>query len=180
MTKSRKGSSASSSTPSLAHLPGNQDSLQQLTTLFPHLESNVLAAILASTDNNLNEAVEMVLAQSNDLPTPGASSGPTITSTMASPISPSSSPLPPCPECPVCLNSLKGCRIYQCKQGHSLCHQCKNNPQVCKLLLLIRIYSSHLDKTAMNKVRCCPSCRGKLTGRATNMEHLLASIYGNS
>ena len=131
VTKSRKGSSASSSTPSLALLPGNQDSLQQLTTLFPHLESNVLAAILASTDNNLNEAVEMVLAQSNDLPTPGASSGPTITSTMAPPISPSSSPLPPCPECPVCLNSLKGCRIYQCKQGHSLCHQCKNNPQVC-------------------------------------------------
>lgn len=159
VTKSRKGSSASSSsTPSLAHLPGNQDSLQQLTTLFPHLESNVLAAILASTDNSLNEAVEMVLAQSNDLPTPGASSGPTITSTMAPPISPSSSPLPPCPECPVCLNSLKGCRIYQCKQGHSLCHQCKTNPQV----------------------RCCPSCRGKLTGRATNMEHLLASIYGNS
>jgi len=158
VTKSRKGSSASSSNPSLAHLPGNQDSLQQLTTLFPHLERNVLAAILASTGNNLNEAVEMVLAQSSDLPTPGVSSGPTITPTLAPLLSPSSSPLPPCPECPVCLSSLKGCRIYQCKEGHSLCHQCKNNPQV----------------------RCCPTCRGKLTGRATNMEHLLASIYGNS
>ena len=29
------------------------------------------------------------------------------------------------------------------------------------------------------QVRCCPTCRGKLTGRATNMEQLLASIYGN-
>jgi len=155
-TKSRKGSSASTSA---AHLSGNQESLQQLTSLFPHLESNVLAAILFSTDNSLNEAVEVVLAQSSDLPTPGASVGPTIT-TLAPLLSPSSSssPLPPCPECPVCLSSLKGCRIYQCKQGHSLCHQCKNNPQV----------------------RCCPTCRGKLTGRATNMEHLLASIYGNS
>jgi len=165
-TKSRKGSSAS-----FAHLAtGKQEPSQQLTsdqtlfqltTLFPHLESSVLAAILASTDNGLNEAVEVVLAQSNDMPTPGISSGPTIT-TMAPLLSPSSSssssPLPPCPECPVCLSSLKGCRIYQCKQGHSLCHQCKNNPQV----------------------RCCPTCRGKLTGRATNMEHLLASIYGNS
>jgi len=160
VTKSRKGSSASA--PSVAHLSGKEDSLQQLTTLFPHLESNVLAAILASTDNSLNQAVEIVLAQSNDLPTPVAvSSGPTSTSTSLAPplISPSSSsPLPPCPECPVCINSLKGRRIYQCQQGHSLCHQCKNNPQV----------------------RCCPTCRGKLTGRATNMEQLLASIYGNS
>jgi len=163
-TKSRKGSSTS-----VAHLStGKQDPLEhltsdqtlfQLTTLFPHLESTVLAAILASTGNSLNEAVEVVLAQSNDLPTPGGSSGPTIT-TMVPLLSPSSSssyPLPPCPECPVCLSSLKGTRIYQCKQGHSLCHQCKNKPEV----------------------RSCPTCRGKLTGRATNMEHLLASIYGN-
>jgi len=155
-TKSRKGSSSNS----VAHLSGKQDSLKQLTSLFPHLDSNVLAAILASTDNSLNEAVEVVLAQSNDLPTPGTSSGPTITTLapLLSPSSSSTSPLPPCPECPVCLSSLKDTRIYQCKQGHSLCHQCKNNPQV----------------------RCCPTCRGKLTGRATNMEHLLASIYGNS
>ena len=133
-TKSRKGSSASSGT---SHVSGNQvidltvDSpLQQLSALFPHLETHALSAVLASTNNSLAEAVEVVLAQSTDLPTPGSSSGPTTTS-MPSLLSPSSSsPLPPCPECPVCLSSLRGCRIYQCKEGHSLCHQCKNNPQV--------------------------------------------------
>ena len=133
-TKSRKGSSASSGT---SHDSGNQvidltvDSpLQQLNALFPHLETHALSAVLASTNNSLAEAVEVVLAQSTDLPTPGSSSGPTTTS-MPPLLSPaSSSPLPPCPECPVCLSSLRGCRIYQCKEGHSLCHQCKNNPQV--------------------------------------------------
>jgi len=151
-TKNRKSSSTTSS----AHAPSDHHNMHQLSTLFPNLDSNILASALVVTNGNLDEAVEEILAQSTDLPTPGATSKPAkLTTSILTPSS--SSPLPPCPECPVCLSSLKGCRIYQCQQGHSLCHQCKNNSQV----------------------RCCPTCRGKLTGRATNMEQLLASIYGN-
>jgi len=150
-TKNRKSSSTTSS----AHVPSDHHSMHQLSTLFPNLDSNILASALVATNGNLDEAVEEILAQSTDLPTPGATSKPAkLTTSLLTPSS--SSPLPPCPECPVCLSSLKGCRIYQCQQGHSLCHQCKNNSQV----------------------RCCPTCRGKLTGRATNMEQLLVSIYG--
>jgi len=150
-TKNRK----SSSTTPTAHVPSDHHSMHQLSTLFPNLDSNILASALVATNGNLDEAVEEILAQPTELPTPGAASKPPKLTTSF--LTPSSSPLPPCPECPVCLSSLKGCRIYQCQQGHSLCHQCKNNSQV----------------------RCCPTCRGKLTGRATNMEQLLASIYGN-
>jgi len=151
-TKNRK----SSSTTPTAHVPSDHHSMHQLSTLFPNLDSNILASALVATNGNLDEAVEEILAQSTELPTPHAAlKPPKLTTSLLTPSS--SSPLPPCPECPVCLSSLKGCRIYQCQQGHSLCHQCKNNSQV----------------------RCCPTCRGKLTGRATNMEQLLASIYGN-
>jgi len=150
-TKNRK----SSSTTPTAHVPSDHHSMHQLSTLFPNLDSNILASALVATNGNLDEAVEEILAQPTELPTPGAASKPPKLTTSF--LTTSSSPLPPCPECPVCLSSLKGCRIYQCQQGHSLCHQCKNNSQV----------------------RCCPTCRGKLTGRATNMEQLLASIYGN-
>jgi len=81
-------------------------------------------------------------------------------STPVSPMSPvfqpaPLSPIPPCPECPVCFSSLAGSRIFQCAQGHSLCGDCNKNPQV----------------------KNCPTCRGKLVGRATNMEQLLDSIY---
>ena len=166
-TKNRKSSSTTSS----AHVPSDHHSMHQLSTLFPNLDSNILASALVATNGNLDEAVEEILAQSTDLPTPGATSKPPkLTTSLLTPSS--SSPLPPCPECPVCLSSLKGCRIYQCQQGHSLCHQCKNNSQVTKRKTLNP--GEHLMQ-----VRCCPTCRGKLTGRATNMEQLLASIYGN-
>ena len=126
-TKNRKSSSTSSS----AHVPSDHHSMHQLSTLFPNLDSNILASALVASNGNLDEAVEEILAQSTDLPTPGATSKPAkLTTSLLTPSS--SSPLPPCPECPVCLSSLKGCRIYQCQQGHSLCHQCKNNSQVTK------------------------------------------------
>ena len=126
-TKNRKSSSTTSS----AHVPSDHHSMHQLSTLFPNLDSNILASALVATNGNLDEAVEEILAQSTDLPTPGATSKPAkLTTSLVTPSS--SSPLPPCPECPVCLSSLKGCRIYQCQQGHSLCHQCKNNSQVSK------------------------------------------------
>ena len=164
-TKNRKSSSTTSS----AHVPSDHHSMHQLSTLFPNLDSNILASALVATNGNLDEAVEEILAQSTDLPTP-TSKPPKLTTSILTPSS--SSPLPPCPECPVCLSSLKGCRIYQCQQGHSLCHQCKNNSQVTKR------QTFNLVEHFM-QVRCCPTCRGKLTGRATNMEQLLASIYGN-
>ena len=165
-TKNRKSSTTSS-----AHAPSDHHNMHQLSTLFPNLDSNILASALVATNGNLDEAVEEILAQSTDLPTPGATSKPAkLTTSILTPSS--SSPLPPCPECPVCLSSLKGCRIYQCQQGHSLCHQCKNNSQVTKR------QSLNIDEQ-FSQVRCCPTCRGKLTGRATNMEQLLASIYGN-
>ena len=166
-TKNRRSSSTTSS----AHVPSDHHSMHQLSTLFPNLDSNILASALVATNGNLDEAVEEILAQSTDLPTPGATSKPAkLTTSLLTPSS--SSSLPPCPECPVCLSSLKGCRIYQCHQGHSLCHQCKNNSQVTERQTL------NLGELFL-QVRCCPTCRGKLTGRATNMEQLLASIYGN-
>jgi len=31
-------------------------------------------------------------------------------------------------ECPVCLDTMSGCRIYQCRNGHNVCERCSSNP----------------------------------------------------
>lgn len=140
------GSSSSSSAP-----------LQQLATLFPHLERAALATTLANHDGDLEAAIDSILAESTNLPTPATNPSFTFPSSSPTPTSAApSSPLPPCPDCPVCFSALAGRRIYQCSQGHSLCQGCRDEPQVV----------------------CCPTCRGRFVGRATNMEQLLAAIYG--
>jgi len=138
--------------------------LQQLATLFPHLERAALAATLASHDGDLEAAIDTILAESSNLSTPAtnpsftfpSSSSPTSSAAPTSTSAAPSSPLPPCPDCPVCFAALAGRRIFQCSQGHSLCQECRDQPQVV----------------------CCPTCRGRFVGRATNMEQLLANIYG--
>ena len=50
------------------------------------------------------------------------------------------------PECPVCLREMvPPMKIFQCRNGHALCEECKDNEHV----------------------RTCPSCRVTLEGDAT-------------
>ena len=59
------------------------------------------------------------------------------------------------PTCPICWESLKpGERIFQCINGHLVCEICKHEPQV----------------------KCCPTCRQDIIGRATAMEQLLVDL----
>jgi len=150
---------------------GAASNLNQLVTLFPHMETTQLENILTVHDGNLEASIDAVLGQTTDCPTPVDQSwtflypplparvltGGQSPQGETGEVSPSS-PLPPCPVCPVCYTSLLDKRIYQCGEGHSLCHQCRDKIQV----------------------RNCPTCRGKLVGRATNMEQLLRSVYGGN
>jgi len=68
---------------------------------------------------------------------------------------PEKKPLP-CPECSVCFENLKPpTRIMQCANGHLTCLDC-----VSKVTII------H-----------CPTCRQKITGRATAMEQYLAILF---
>lgn len=59
-------------------------------------------------------------------------------------------------ECPVCLEEMRPpVRIWQCKDGHALCDNCKQNPRIKK----------------------CPTCRGPFMGRATILEKVALSIF---
>eukprot|EP00092_Neocalanus_flemingeri_P025016 GFUD01027128.1.p1 GENE.GFUD01027128.1~~GFUD01027128.1.p1 ORF type:complete len:277 (-),score=73.75 GFUD01027128.1:72-902(-) len=63
----------------------------------------------------------------------------------------------PGPECPVCFEEMKPpTRIIQCREGHLICQECKEKPQVV----------------------ICPTCKQEFTGRATGMENYLRTILG--
>ena len=47
-------------------------------------------------------------------------------------------------------------RIYQCRQGHAICGNCYEKPQIRK----------------------CPTCRGLFIGRATVLEKIAATMSG--
>jgi len=130
--------------------------LNLLCSMFPGLKRNVLADILHSNDGVLEQAVDQVLSLSVDskTPFPDTEQGPSFSFPSASEGG-DGSLLPPCPECPVCCSKLVKKKIYQCSNGHSVCQGCRNNPSL----------------------KCCPTCRQKLVGRATNMEQFLATIY---
>eukprot|EP00092_Neocalanus_flemingeri_P005041 GFUD01005421.1.p1 GENE.GFUD01005421.1~~GFUD01005421.1.p1 ORF type:complete len:233 (-),score=59.50 GFUD01005421.1:213-911(-) len=62
----------------------------------------------------------------------------------------------PCPECPVCFEPFTPpTRIFQCANGHLLCEQCQDKPELT----------------------VCPSCKNVFIGRATAMEQFLADLY---
>ena len=64
-----------------------------------------------------------------------------------------------CPEleCPVCLTEmLPPIKIWTCKSGHTLCQNCKRNPNIG---------------------RKCPTCRQQIIGRATSLEKIVAAMY---
>jgi len=116
--------------------------LQQLVSMFPHMEEATLENILANQNGNLEPSIDIALSRNAEVPESSSRR----------------TDLPSCPECPVCFSSLLGKMIFQCVEGHSLCSQCKEKPQVKR----------------------CPTCRGKFVGRATNMEQLLEGVYGTS
>jgi len=61
-------------------------------------------------------------------------------------------------ECPVCLEEMRPpMRIWQCVSGHPVCDICVRNP----------------------RVKECPTCRQKITGRNMLAEKLAMSLYGN-
>jgi len=125
--------------------------LQQLVSLFPDIDRSLLGDMLANNNGSMDNTIDQLLAMSVD------------TSSRQSPQEQHqqyhrSTPLPLCPQCPVCYSNLAGKRLFQCASGHHVCHECKANPQL----------------------KVCPTCRGKLVGRATNMEQLLANLYGRN
>eukprot|EP00092_Neocalanus_flemingeri_P071945 GFUD01088455.1.p1 GENE.GFUD01088455.1~~GFUD01088455.1.p1 ORF type:complete len:562 (-),score=184.24 GFUD01088455.1:68-1753(-) len=62
-------------------------------------------------------------------------------------------------ECPVCLEKMAPPkRIFQCRQGHAICGNCFERPQVKK----------------------CPTCRGAFIGRATVLEKVAATLFSQS
>jgi len=64
-----------------------------------------------------------------------------------------------CPEleCPVCLTEmLPPMKIWTCKSGHTLCQNCKRNPNIG---------------------RKCPTCRQQIIGRATTLEKIVAAMF---
>ena len=62
-----------------------------------------------------------------------------------------------CPECPICFDSFQPPKkIVQCVNGHALCLDCSQKPQV----------------------KNCPTCREGLTDRATAYEQLLGQMFG--
>eukprot|EP00092_Neocalanus_flemingeri_P071949 GFUD01088459.1.p1 GENE.GFUD01088459.1~~GFUD01088459.1.p1 ORF type:complete len:564 (-),score=177.63 GFUD01088459.1:118-1809(-) len=62
-------------------------------------------------------------------------------------------------ECPVCLEKMAPPkRIFQCRQGHAICGNCFEKPQVKK----------------------CPTCRGIFIGRATVLEKVAATLFPHS
>ena len=137
--------------------------LQQLSMLFPSLDRCLLGDMLASNQGSLETTIDQLLSIKIDSATP-TPAGVKVdqkfmfppSSVPPTPLSSFSSPLPSCPECPVCFTSLASKRIFQCANGHHVCQDCKKNPQL----------------------KVCPTCRQKLVGRATNMEHFLTTIYG--
>jgi len=135
--------------------------LQQLSMLFPSLDRSLLGDMLASNQGSLETTIDQLLSINVDSATSTPAEVPGDQKFQFPPcsvplLSSTSSPLPPCPECPVCLTSLASKRIFQCANGHHVCQDCKDNPQL----------------------KVCPTCRQKLMGRASNMEQFLASIYG--
>ena len=59
-------------------------------------------------------------------------------------------------ECPVCLQDMiPPVHIWQCAQGHPVCGECKENPEI----------------------RRCPTCRGEIVGRSTFAEKIAASVF---
>merc|ERR1712059_56053 len=147
------------------HGAGVSSPLNHLCAMFPGLKRNVLADILHSNDGVLEQTVDQVLSLSveSKTPFPDTEAGQSFSfpssasegSVLSRQPGVSRSQLPPCPECPVCCNKLAKMKIYQCASGHSVCQACRNNPAL----------------------KCCPTCRQKLVGRATNMEQFLATIY---
>jgi len=135
--------------------------LLQLTTLFPNLERSVIGDMLAQNDGNIEDTIDQLLALNVDYectPAGGNSGDNFLFPPVMNPCSlaNSGSPIPPCPECPVCIISLANKRIFQCANGHSICEECKKNPEL----------------------KNCPTCRQKIVGRASNMEQFLATVYG--
>eukprot|EP00092_Neocalanus_flemingeri_P022374 GFUD01024267.1.p1 GENE.GFUD01024267.1~~GFUD01024267.1.p1 ORF type:complete len:424 (+),score=73.28 GFUD01024267.1:42-1313(+) len=67
------------------------------------------------------------------------------------------SPVLNCPECPICFESFQPPKkIIQCVNGHLLCLECRQKPEV----------------------QDCPTCREGLSGRATAYEQLLSQMFG--
>ena len=63
------------------------------------------------------------------------------------------------PSCLVCKQPMgPQTKIMQCKNGHLVCKECKENPK--------------------SKVKTCPTCKSKIAGRATAMEQHLQSLFG--
>ena len=60
------------------------------------------------------------------------------------------------PRCPVCYERLSSPRpVYQCEEGHLVCAQCGDRPQL---------------------QHSCPVCRGQMLGRAIGVEQFLQDL----
>eukprot|EP00092_Neocalanus_flemingeri_P098701 GFUD01125865.1.p1 GENE.GFUD01125865.1~~GFUD01125865.1.p1 ORF type:complete len:103 (+),score=24.42 GFUD01125865.1:3-311(+) len=59
-------------------------------------------------------------------------------------------------KCPICVEPMSPpVRIWQCAEGHILCENCKNHPDV----------------------RNCPACRGAFAGRNLAMERMAELVF---
>eukprot|EP00091_Calanus_sinicus_P017637 TRINITY_DN38130_c0_g1_i1.p1 TRINITY_DN38130_c0_g1~~TRINITY_DN38130_c0_g1_i1.p1 ORF type:complete len:101 (-),score=19.74 TRINITY_DN38130_c0_g1_i1:69-371(-) len=58
--------------------------------------------------------------------------------------------------CPICADMMSPpTRIWQCGEGHILCQDCRNHPDI----------------------KTCPSCRGQFVGRNLPMERMAAIVF---
>ena len=64
--------------------------------------------------------------------------------------------------------------IYQCGDGHILCHQCRNSAK-------LKVKSSHLVVTCqshqLRSLQDCPSCDRDLAGRNVAMERIASLVF---
>jgi len=130
---------------------------EELKNMFPEVDIELIQDLLDTNKQNVDRTIDQLLQVTptskfvGELP-------PLPPRSSLSPQNPQSSEKknPPCPECPVCYEPFSPPRrIFQCTNGHLICENCQNKPQL----------------------KVCPTCKNSFMGRAIAMEQFLADLY---
>ena len=130
--------------------------VEELKNMFPEVDLELIQDLLETNKQNVDKTIDQLLQV-----TPTSRFVGELPPLPRSPFSPQHSQIsekktPPCPECPVCYEPFSPPRrIFQCTNGHLICEQCQNKPQL----------------------KLCPTCKNMFMGRAIAMEQFLADLY---